>query len=74
MVRPQIVNLFPEDTIPEVFTQELHNVQVIFKGGAIFRKPFQQTVKHHSVKKKTKQNNDVFLLINLIIPNQNLIL
>lgn len=39
MVSPQVVNLLSEDTVPEVFAQELHDVQVIFKGGAIFCKP-----------------------------------
>lgn len=40
MVGPQVVDLFFEDRAPEVFTQELHYVQVIFESGTVFCKPF----------------------------------
>lgn len=39
MVCPKVVNLLSEDIYPEVFTDEFHDIQVIFEAGRIFRKP-----------------------------------
>lgn len=67
MVGPQVVDLFSEDPVPEFFTEELHDVQVVFESGAIFRKPFQQTIlvrnknkaifrlKHHLFNRKNRK-------------------
>lgn len=35
MVCPQIVHLFLEDRVPEVFTNEFHDVKVILKSGTV---------------------------------------
>lgn len=44
MVSPQVVDLFFKDGAPEVLTNKLHNIQVIFETGAVFCKPFDQTL------------------------------
>lgn len=48
MVGPQVVDLFFKDGAPEVLTNKLHNVQVIFETGAVFCKPqkYNQTPRH----------------------------
>lgn len=40
MVGPEVVNLPPEHFCPEVFTNELHYIQFIFKAGRV---PCQST-------------------------------
>lgn len=53
MVCPQVVNLPPEHLCPEVFTDELHYIQLVLKAGRVPGHPGQSERHHRLLKLKT---------------------
>ena len=46
MIRPQVVDLFLEDSAPKVFAKELHHLQLILEARRVLGKALDETLAH----------------------------